>query len=127
MLSDTNTDTIIYAKNNTQATIHPFWSILGAYADDLGTESTTCGDDDTSAECNTVETCDFTLQFNTLDALSAATGTFPDICTEYYTLGTFGSMLDGAIANYTDANNGYDGVFNDYVSLHQVHRQPRFI
>ncbi|KUJ15980.1 pectin lyase-like protein [Mollisia scopiformis] len=117
MLSDTNTDTIIYAKNNTQANIHPFWSVLGAYADDFATEPSTCADNDTSAACDTAETCDFTLEFDTLDELSAATGTFPQICTEYYALGTLGFLLDAAIDNYTAADDGYDGVFGDYVTF----------
>jgi glucan 1,3-beta-glucosidase len=116
MISDTETGTIVYAKNNTQATIHPFWSILGAYADDEGTESSSCPDDDDSPECNTTPTCDFTLDFDTLDDLSAATGTFPDICTEYYALGALSNMLQSALDNYTSADDGYDGVFGDYVS-----------
>ena len=82
MISDTNTGTIVYAKNNTQATAHPFWSILGSYADDFATESTTCPDNDTSAECNTAQTCDFTLDFDSIDSLwsSAQSGSFPEVC-----------------------------------------------
>ncbi|CAM6003086.1 unnamed protein product [Sphagnum balticum] len=122
MLSDTNTDTIIYAKNNTQATIHPFWSILGAYADDLGTESTTCGDDDTSAECNTVETCDFTL--NSIPSMHSPRQPVnslifaPSITRSAHLVACWMEP----IANYTDANNGYDGVFNDYTYLESIAR-----
>ncbi|KAE9377716.1 glycoside hydrolase family 55 protein [Stipitochalara longipes BDJ] len=117
MVSDTNTNTTIYAKNNTQAIGHPFWSIFGAYADDQATEPGTCADNDTSPACISSETCDFTLEFADLDAIAAAAGTFPDLCTGYYTLGAFSNMLDAAMANYTDANDGYDGVFGDYVKF----------
>lgn len=116
MLSDTDTGTIIYAKNNTHAIAHPFWSILGAYADSYSTDSSSCSDNDTSSDCNTIPLCDFTLEFATLDDLAAASGTFPDICTEFYMLGTFGTMLAAAVDSYTSADDGYDGVFGDYVS-----------
>ncbi|KAI9742739.1 MAG: hypothetical protein M1818_003468 [Claussenomyces sp. TS43310] len=116
MLSDTATGTIIYAANNTQAIAHPFWSILGAYLDDYATEPSTCDDDDESVSCQTVPVCDTTLNFDTLADLSAASGSFPDICTDYYALGVLGSMLDSAMANYSVANAGYDSVFGDYVT-----------
>lgn len=119
MISDTNTGTIVYAKNNTQATAHPFWSIFGSYADDFATESTTCSDNDTSAECNTAQTCDFTLDFDSIDSLwsSAQSGSFPGVCAQYYALGALGNTLDAAINNYTAADDGYDDLFGDYVSV----------
>lgn len=115
MLSDTSTGDVIYAANNTQAIAHPFWSILGAYLDDYAVVDTTCDDDDTSAECYVAPTCDFNLSFDTLDALSAASGSFPNICTDYYALSVLGTMLDGALTEYASANDGYDTVFGYYV------------
>ena len=109
------TETAIYAKNNTQAIAHPFWSILGGYLDDYDVEQTTCSDDNTSPTCFTTPTCDYTLNFATMDALSAAAGSFPEICKGFYALGVLGKMLDGAMANYTAANDGYDTVFGAYV------------
>jgi glucan 1,3-beta-glucosidase len=115
MLSDTATDTIIYAANNTQSIGHPFWSILGAYLDDYSTEITSCDDDDETADCETEPDCDVTLSFDTMDALAAVAGSFPDICTDYYALGVLGSLLDAALAKYSAANDGYDSVFGNYV------------
>jgi hypothetical protein len=103
--------------NKTQAIGHPFWSILWAYVNDFDTESSTCADDDVSTECNTVPVWDFTLTFDALDELSAASGTFPSICTNYYALGTLASMLDSVLANYSAANSGYDSVFGDYLGV----------
>lgn len=119
MVSDTDTDFVIFAKNNTQSIGHPFWSILGGYLDDFDTEtSVVCDDDDMSAACSTDIVCDYDLEYTDLDALDAArsSGAFPVICTGYYALGVLGSMLDDALVNYTAANDGYDGVFGDYVS-----------
>jgi glucan 1,3-beta-glucosidase len=118
MISDTTNNFVIYAKNNTQATGHPFWSILGGYVDDHSTESSVCADDDYSDSCSTKSVCDFTLEYSDLDALTTAktNGAFPDVCTDYYALGALGTMLDGAMTDYAGANSGYDGVFGDYVS-----------
>ena len=66
MVSDTDTGTIIYAANKTQAIAHLFWSILGAYLDDYSTAGETCDDDDVSAACLTDTVCDKTLSFDTL-------------------------------------------------------------
>jgi glucan 1,3-beta-glucosidase len=115
MLSDTATDAIIYAANNTQSIGHPFWSILGAYLDDCSIEITSCDDDDETAGCDTEPDCDVTFSFDAMDALAAAAGSFPDICTDYYALGVLCSLLDAAFANYSAANAGYDSVFGDYV------------
>lgn len=51
----------------------------------LFSESLTCGDDNDSAECNTIPVCKYTYKYADLDTLGAAKikGTFPDICTNY--------------------------------------------
>lgn len=118
MVSDTDSDFVIYAANNTQSIGHPFWSLLGGYLDDFDTETSVCDDDDTSAACSTNIVCDYELEYSDLEALDTAksSGAFPDICTGYYALGVLGSMLDDALVNYTAANEGYDSVFGDYVS-----------
>ncbi len=56
----------------------------------------------------TAPVCDRTLSYATLEDLSAAAGSYPDICTDYYALGTLNSLLDAALVNYTAANAGYD-------------------
>lgn len=48
MISDTEDETVIYAKNNTQAITHPFWSALAAYLDDYLPVDQSCDVDDTS-------------------------------------------------------------------------------
>lgn len=90
------------------AAAHPYWSILGAYLDDYATQPSFCDDDDTSAECQVAPDCDYTLSFSSIDDLDAASGDFPDECTEYYMLGVLNEMLASAMDDYTSANDGYD-------------------
>ncbi|OBT70712.1 hypothetical protein VF21_10307 [Pseudogymnoascus sp. 05NY08] len=89
---------------------------LGAYIDDSEAEILVCDDDDVSAACLTTPTCDLTLEFDSLDALQAAAGTFPAICTDSYAVGALSSMLVAALANFTAVNDGYDDVWSDYVT-----------
>jgi glucan 1,3-beta-glucosidase len=114
MISNTYTDNSIYAKDNTQATSHPFWSSLGAYMDSTDPEIETCSDEDLSDECRWDNECDFTLSFATLDALQAASGSMPDICLPYYALGLLQSNLTQSLSDYESVNDGYDDVFDDY-------------
>ena len=116
MLSDTATNSIIYAADNTQAIGHPFWSILGAYLDDSSTEVISCDDDDDSDACAAQPDCDLTLRFTTLEQLAAAKGSFPDSCNGYYALFVLGTMLDSALVDYAATNKGYDSLFKDYVT-----------
>lgn len=116
MISDIENSVAVLAKNNTQAIAHPFWSALGAYIDDSEAEIIVCDDDDISDACMTIPTCDLTLEFNSLDALQAAAGTFPAICTDSYAVGALSSMLEAALANFTAVNDGYDDVWGDYVT-----------
>ena len=115
MISNTENDAVIYAKNNTQADAHPFWSALAGYLDDYNPLDQSCPDNDTSSECMTNPLCDNTKTFATLDDLQAAAGTFPAICTDYYALGILRSTLSESLANYTNVDNGYDAVFGYYV------------
>ena len=116
MVSDTDSGTIIYATNNTQAIAHPFWSILREYLDNFSVEPSNCDNNDTSAACNTEPVCNLALSFDTLNDLVAASRTFPDLCTDYYTLDVLGTMLNSTLVNYTAANTGYDSVFGQYVT-----------
>lgn len=61
--------------------------------------------------------CDHTLQFSNLTAITAAKsfGTINPICSSDYSLQVLSDMLDTEVANYTLVNDGYDGVFSDYV------------
>jgi glucan 1,3-beta-glucosidase len=117
MVSDTDSGTIVYAAENTQATIHPFWSILAAYSDDSSTESSSCDDDDTSPECMTAPVCDYTQVFRSFQSLANYPGPMPQECVEYNVLVVLQYMLDQALTDYATANDGYDGVFGDYVSI----------
>jgi glucan 1,3-beta-glucosidase len=120
MISDTANDNAntVFAANNTQLDSHPFWSALAAYADDSAPEDVGCTDDeDTSAVCQISTYCDWTLTFDTLDAISAAAtaGTINEVCVSWYTLQTLSYTIDGSITNYTTVNTGYDQVFKYYV------------
>lgn len=115
MLSDIDKAILVLAKNNTQAIAHPFWSALGAYIDDSKAEALTCTDDDDSDDCLSNPICDLTLEFDDLDALLAANGTFPHIC-DAYAVGALSKMLNTTMANFTLVNDGYDQVFGEYVT-----------
>lgn len=114
MVSDTENDAVIYAKNNTQTTTHPFWSALAGYLDDYLPENESCDDDDTSPACQTQSICDNTLSFSTVDDLKAAEGSYPDVCTPFYALKALNGTLDQAMNNYTSVDSGYDQVFGYY-------------
>jgi hypothetical protein len=120
MISDTANDNAntVFAANNTQLDSHPFWSALAAYADDSAPEDVGCTDDeDTSAVCQISTYCDWTLTFDTLDAISAAAtaGTINDVCLSWYTLQTLSYTIDSSITNYTAVDTGYDNLFKYYV------------
>jgi glucan 1,3-beta-glucosidase len=120
MISDTANDNAntVFAANNTQLDSHPFWSALAAYADDSAPEDVGCTDDeDTGAVCQISTYCDWTLTFDTLDAISAAAtaGTINEVCVSWYTLQTLSYTIDGSITNYITVNTGYDQVFKYYV------------
>lgn len=119
MVSDTSNDNAntVFAANNTQSDSHPFWSALAAYAGDSAAEVIGCTDEDTSDACSISTYCDYTLVFDTLDAISAASaaGTIKDVCISWYTLQTLSNTLDESITNYTAVDKGYDSLFKYYV------------
>ena len=115
MISNTESNEVILAKNNTQAIGHPFWSALAGYLDDYAPADLSCTDDFTDPACQATSSCDLTRSFPDLDSLNAAAGSFPDQCTDYYALNTLYTILEASLANYTAANSGYDKVFGDYV------------
>lgn len=117
MVSDTYLNTSILATNNTQIDSHPFWSALAAYANDSSPGEDECDDESTESWCMIDSYCDYTLQFSNLTAITTAKifGTINPICSSDYSLQVLSDMLDTEVANYTLVNDGYDGVFGDYV------------
>ncbi|GAO17591.1 hypothetical protein UVI_02050750 [Ustilaginoidea virens] len=114
MISNTLTNDSIYAKENTQAIAHPFWSALASYTDDATQRDISCDDDDTSPACMTETICDKTKSFATMDQLAAAKGTFADVCADYYAIKTLQSTLRSSLDTYKSVNKGYDEVFGKY-------------
>ncbi|KFY09866.1 hypothetical protein V492_05322 [Pseudogymnoascus sp. VKM F-4246] len=115
MISDVENSVTILAEDNTQAIAHPFWSALGAFIDHSETQLLVCAGDDDSEECLVEPICDKSLEFSSLDTLQAATGTFPEVCTDAYAIGALSSMLGTSVANFTTINDGYDDVWGYYV------------
>ncbi|KAK2616718.1 hypothetical protein QQS21_000330 [Conoideocrella luteorostrata] len=115
MISNTYSGESIYAKENTQATAHPFWSALASYSLDYVQMDQSCPDDDTSEACRVQTMCDKTRRFVSLEELAAASGSFPDSCNGYYALGVLESILGTSTKKYAAANDGYDDVFGKYV------------
>jgi glucan 1,3-beta-glucosidase len=116
MLSAPEDDLVIYAKDNTQAHSHPFWSMLAGYLDDgADDEVLECNDDDDSPACNGTPLCDFSQDFATLDEVQAASGSFSPACTDYYTIRALENMLQDTIGQFASADNGYDALYGYYV------------
>lgn len=115
MVSDTVHGNVVFAKNNTQIDSHPFWSALAAYANDSPDVENPCDDDSTDPGCFAATLCDYTRDFDSLDAIQVASSTFNPNCASYYSLQILDDMLDVEVANYTTVNKGYDDVFKYYV------------
>ncbi|OAA70222.1 LysM domain-containing protein [Akanthomyces lecanii RCEF 1005] len=111
MISE-DTGAIEAAKPNTQANSHPFWSALAVWGDESGPDIVVCDDD--SPDCVAELPCDLTKDFDNMDALAAAQGSFPDECAAYYVVPTLANSLETSLAAYDDANKGYDDVWDDY-------------
>ncbi|KAJ5662800.1 hypothetical protein N7507_003531 [Penicillium longicatenatum] len=81
----------------------------------------TYGNNGTGDEATIGDDWDYTpcpnIWFPYLEGLQAAQdgGAIPDHCVAQMTLDTLMSMLNTAYENYTDVNNGYDGMFEYYV------------
>ncbi|RAL02989.1 glycoside hydrolase family 55 protein [Aspergillus ibericus CBS 121593] len=114
MISNTFDNDIIFAKNNTQAIGHPYWSALAGYLDDYRPEILSCTDDSTDPACQTTWNCDLTQTYPTLDALNDALATSPNQCMPYYALDTLYLTLNASLTNYTAANHNYDKYFKYY-------------
>lgn len=87
----------------------------GACISDDGDIAVCDEDGDDRPGCAETPYCDPTLEFDDFDALLKASGTFPDVCADMYALQVLSKMLDEALANYTDVDNGYDEKFGYYV------------
>lgn len=58
--------------------------------------------------------CDFSVEYNDLDALEKAAGSIHSGCLPIHTLRVLKKMLRSAIEKYHSVNNGYDDKFNSY-------------
>lgn len=116
MISNIDDNQVVLAKNNTQAIGHPLWSALASYLDDYQDLVLSCTDDSTDPACQAQWNCNLTRTYATVDDLNSAAGSFPNQCMGYYALGTLYTTLNASLANYTQANAGYDDVFGDYVT-----------
>ncbi|KAE8144645.1 glycosyl hydrolase family 71-domain-containing protein [Aspergillus avenaceus] len=76
---------------------------------------TSCTDDDDRPECAEELPCDYSLTFNSLEALKKASADIPSGCMPMYAAQVLMDTLDAALANYTDVDNGYDDKFGYYV------------
>jgi chitinase len=74
------------------------------------------GDEEEPEPFGDYPSCDFSQSFNTLDELHAASGGMRSDCVSVFTLQTLVTMLNVAYDNYTDINNGYDELFDYYVT-----------
>jgi glucan 1,3-beta-glucosidase len=116
MISAPNDDLVIYAKDNTQARGHPFWSMLAGYLDDgINDQILECTDDDISEVCIGTPKCDLSRTFDTLDAVKAVSGSFAPGCADLYSIRALQSMLQASVDQFVSANSGYDAVYGYYV------------
>lgn len=91
----------------------PSYSTTG---DDGGDDSGDDSDDDDDNDEDDAPVCDYSITFDNLDDLNAASGDFVSSCLVVYALETLITMLDTAYANYTSVNDGYDEEFGYYVT-----------
>jgi GH18 family chitinase len=85
------------------------------WAVDLSADEPTTGYVDLEDDDGSVEPCDYSQVFATLDDLVAVAGKYSVYCAEIYAVQTLSNELIGAMANFTNANNGYDTLFGYYV------------
>ncbi|KAJ6032219.1 glycoside hydrolase [Penicillium herquei] len=82
------------------------------YADDGNGTAEDSGYDDDS----TLTVCDYSLTFDSLDAIYDAAADYRQDCMAVYTLEVLINMLNTSYANYTNVNQGYDDLFSYYVT-----------
>lgn len=83
---------------------------------------TTADDDDDDDDDDSFENgvlCDYTITFDSLDDLNAASDGLRVECLAAYALDTLITMLDTAYDNYTSVDDGYDEEFGYYVTYIQ--------
>ncbi|GLA14291.1 hypothetical protein AnigIFM62618_000667 [Aspergillus niger] len=86
-------------------------------SDDVAGNSTdlVCTDDDPDSDCaDDVETCDYTLTFDSFSSLKSSLSSIEDYCVNYYALGILSDMLADTMTNYTDILSSYGGKFTEY-------------
>lgn len=59
--------------------------------------------------------CSLDPEYSTLDDLSKNSENMSSRCKAIHVVQVLGKLLDAAMANFTDVNNGYDGKFKAYV------------
>ncbi|OJJ73124.1 hypothetical protein ASPBRDRAFT_173463 [Aspergillus brasiliensis CBS 101740] len=74
-----------------------------------------CTDDDPDSDCTEdVETCNYTLTFDSFSSLQSSSSSIEDYCVNYYALGVLAAMLNDTMTNYTDIVSSYSGKFTEY-------------
>ncbi|KAK8044972.1 exo-1-3-beta-D-glucanase [Apiospora rasikravindrae] len=99
---------LITITTQTAATAHPFWSVLGAYLDSYDSDGAACDDDNPDPACYANIKCDYSLRYDTFEALEAASSSWPATCMDYYALGVLNAMLGKALSDFKEIDNGYD-------------------
>lgn len=73
-----------------------------------------CAWDDTRDFCQVTSLCDTMTTYSTFADMDNALSSIPDECQDYIALDTMQNVLDGVMAEYDSANDGYDAVFGYY-------------
>jgi hypothetical protein len=125
MIVPTNSNmSTVLAKDNTNENGHPYLSVVASWididSDDQSAPSDSClysetPDNDCFDPGTLTVLCDPTLTYSSLEALQSASSTLPSVCLDGYAIQVVMDMLNEALNNYTNVNNGYDDVFKYYV------------
>lgn len=118
MVSDTENQVTVSAKEYTQAHMHPYWSALAFYGDDSITQDQTCSDEDDDQipeHCIGDPVCDMTRTFGSMDDLLKAADSIEEECLNSYAIDVLRKSLNDDLAHFNDVNNGYDGLFGYYI------------
>jgi len=115
-----NLDWVSYMddENKDQRTALFQYSNFGGITDwavDLQTFGDGDEDDDDEELGDNQPPCDYSLSFNSLEDLGNVADQYSIYCSEIYTVKTLSGELSGALARYTNIDNGYDSLFDYYV------------
>ncbi|KAF5501368.1 Mutanase [Colletotrichum siamense] len=92
-----------------------FLEAICSFACDYGLCICYSGSDDGDGDGAAEPPCDYSLTFDSLEALAAAADSYEPYCAGMYALGVLSNNHTATLSEFNDANNNYDSLFGYYV------------